>query len=58
MKIAYVPHPVSPEQKAGIRAEGFKIVDARYAPKGVELYGAPTRSTKRQPARSKKMETE
>lgn len=32
-KIAYVKHPVSREQKQAIRAEGFTIVDARFAPK-------------------------
>lgn len=32
MKIAYEPHPVSPERKAQLRAEGLKIIDARFAP--------------------------
>lgn len=32
MKIAYEPHPVSPERKAELRAQGFKIIDARFAP--------------------------
>lgn len=32
-KIKYEPHPVSAERKAELRAEGFKIVDARFAPK-------------------------
>lgn len=32
MKIAYEPHPVSPERKAELRAAGFKIIDARFAP--------------------------
>lgn len=31
-KIAYEPHPVSPERKAELRAEGFKIVDAVFEP--------------------------
>ena len=30
--IAYEPHPVSPERKAELRAQGFKIIDARFAP--------------------------
>ena len=34
MKIAYEPHPVSLERKAELRAQGFKIIDARFAPKG------------------------
>ena len=32
MKIVYEPHPVSPERKAELRAQGFKIIDARFAP--------------------------
>lgn len=31
-RIAYEPHPVSPERKAELRAAGFKIVDAVFAP--------------------------
>ena len=34
MKIAYEPHPVTPERKAELRAQGFKIIDARFAPEG------------------------
>ena len=34
MQIVYEPHPVSPERKAELRAQGFKIVDARFAPEG------------------------
>lgn len=33
-KIAYEPHPVSPERKAELRKQGFKIIDARFAPAG------------------------
>jgi len=33
MQIKYEPHPVTPERKAELRAQGFKIIDARYAPK-------------------------
>lgn len=33
MKIAYEPHPVTPERKAELRAQGLKIIDARFAPK-------------------------
>ena len=32
MKTVYEPHPVTPERKAELRAQGFKIVDARFAP--------------------------
>ena len=31
--IAYEPHPVSPERKTELRAAGFTIVDAIYAPR-------------------------
>lgn len=33
-KIAYVEHPVTPERKAELRKQGFKIIDARFAPPG------------------------
>ena len=32
--IAYEPHPVSPERKAELIADGFRIIDAVFAPKG------------------------
>jgi hypothetical protein len=32
-KIAYEPHPVSIARKAELRAQGFIIIDAIYAPK-------------------------
>ena len=32
MKIKYMPHPVSPEDKAKARKEGFTILDAKFAP--------------------------
>lgn len=31
-KIHYEPHPCAPERKAELRAQGFKIVDARFDP--------------------------
>lgn len=34
MEIHYEPHPVTPERKAELRAQGFKIVDVRFAPEG------------------------
>lgn len=30
--IVYEPHPVSPERKAELRAQGKTIIDARYKP--------------------------
>jgi len=32
MQIHYEPHPVSRERKAELRAQGLKIIDARFAP--------------------------
>lgn len=32
MKIAYEPHPVSPERKAELVSNGFKVVDIRFKP--------------------------
>lgn len=41
-KIIYEPHPVSPERKAEPRAQGFKIIDAAFAPEGAaEVEPAP-----------------
>lgn len=31
-KVIYEPHPVSPERKAELVAQGYRIVDARFAP--------------------------
>lgn len=33
-KIVYEPHPVSAERKAELVAQGFRIVDAAFAPAG------------------------
>lgn len=30
--IAYEPHPVTPERKAELVSQGYRIVDARFAP--------------------------
>lgn len=32
--IQYEPHPVSPERKRELREQGYRIVDARFAPVG------------------------
>ncbi|MEJ5030032.1 HeH/LEM domain-containing protein [Comamonas sp. MYb69] len=37
-KIAYEKHPVSPERKAELRAQGFKIIDAVFK---TESYESP-----------------
>ena len=33
-KVLYIEHPVTPERKAELRAQGFKIIDARFKPAG------------------------
>lgn len=43
MQIVYEPHPVSPERKAELRAQGFKIIDAIFAPKDETPTSIPTR---------------
>jgi hypothetical protein len=32
--IAYEPHPVSPARKKELNDQGFRVVDARFAPEG------------------------
>lgn len=32
IKIAYEPHPITPERKTELRRQGFRIVDARFKP--------------------------
>lgn len=32
-QIVYEPHPVSPERKAELKAHGYRIIDAVFAPK-------------------------
>ena len=44
--IKYVVHPVTPDQK---RALDCKIVDARFAPKGVEVFSAEGKSLTAKP---------
>lgn len=33
-KVIYEPHPVTPERKAHLRAQGYRILDAVFAPAG------------------------
>lgn len=47
--IKYVKHPITPEQKASLIAEGFKIVDEIYKPVEVEVEAEkPKRATIKQ----------
>lgn len=49
-KIIYEPHPVTPERKAELRVQGFKIIDAAFKPAEIETEGKPKpRGKKRTP---------
>ena len=37
-KIIYEPHPMNPARKAKLQAEGYKIIDAIFAPAGTPLH--------------------
>ena len=37
-KIIYEPHPISPARKAKLQAEGYKIIDAIFAPAGTPIH--------------------
>lgn len=45
-KIAYTIHPVSAELKAELRGKGFKIIDARFARDGDEIFNKPKSKAK------------
>lgn len=38
--VIYEPHPVSRERKAELRAQGYRIIDARFAPLGAGQHAA------------------
>lgn len=37
-KIIYEPHPINPARKAKLQAEGYKIIDAIFAPAGTPVH--------------------
>ncbi len=45
-EICYEPHPVSPERKAELVAQGYKIVDARFKPIEAQPEEQPKRTRK------------
>jgi len=47
MKIAYEVHPVTPERKKELRAQGFKIMDARFDPNPKEAKKAEAKEVKK-----------
>ncbi|ENX58164.1 MULTISPECIES: hypothetical protein [Acinetobacter] len=46
-KVIYEPHPVSPERKAELRGQGYKILDAVFKPE--EQTGKRNTRTPEQP---------
>lgn len=52
MQIIYEPHPVSPERKAELVAQGLKIIDARFAPSDDQPAPAPARKTRQRKAKA------
>lgn len=41
-KIIYAVHPVAPEVKKEVNAQGFKLLDARFAPEGERIMDGQT----------------
>lgn len=52
-KVIYEPHPITPERKAELRAAGFRIIDARFAPKGETSVQAPAAQAPRKARKGK-----
>ena len=50
-KIAYEPHPVSPERKRELNAQGYKIVDIAFKPADAEPVPAPDVQQEQEPVR-------
>jgi hypothetical protein len=43
-KIIYEPHPVTPERKAELIAQGYKIIDAVFAPESEKTKQEPKKT--------------
>jgi len=46
MEIKYVKHPVSPEDVAKLKAQGYRILDARFDPNPVPVVVKKTAKSK------------
>lgn len=46
-QIIYEPHPVSPERKRELVGQGYKIIDARFAPESEQRQSDETEPAKR-----------
>lgn len=57
-KIAWEKHPVSPERKAELIADGYKIIDVRFKPQSAQVEEKKPEPKKRvaRKAQSKKAE--
>lgn len=53
-KIIYEPHPVTPERKTELRAQGFRIIDAVFAPPGEQTADQPAEGAEQAPKRGRK----
>jgi hypothetical protein len=51
MQIIYEPHPVTPERKAELRAQGYKILDAVFSPDGVQSAAKEDKPKRGRPAK-------
>lgn len=49
-KVIYEPHPVTPERKAELRAQGYTIVDVQFKPDDVPEVKEETISRRRKNA--------
>lgn len=47
MKVIYEPHPVTPERKKELRAQGYKIIDAKFKPEEAEEAPKPKRTRRK-----------
>lgn len=50
MQIIYEPHPVTPERKAELVGQGFKIIDVIFAPAEIEKTEIKPKRLKRKEA--------
>lgn len=53
MQVKYVVMPISIEQKKEYNRQGFRVVDARFAPADAEVEGANVAKTPRRQRREK-----
>jgi hypothetical protein len=57
-QVWYEPHPLAPGRKEELRAKGFKIIDAHFAPEGWENPGDGAKEQKAKPSKTTKPKAE